>query len=387
MHAEAPAGQDARSRKDSRPHICFVAPKAFPLLAADDTIQVIGGAELQQVIVARGLVQRGYTVTMICLDYGQEDSVYIDGVRVLRAHSPGQGLPGIGFLWPRLTTLWTCLDRAGADIYYQRSASMLTGVVAHYCRIRGKKSVFAASGNPNLERNTSRIQYGRDRWIYEYGLKHADRILVQNAEQLRLCRENFERDATLVPNCYSISSQWHVGSTEQILWVSRIRAIKRPRLFLDLAAALPQHRFTMIGGPGGKNKQLFETVRAQANELQNVTFTGFVPYSEIDKYFDQAALLINTSESEGFPNTFLQAWARGIPSISFIDSGARMEGRKVGVQVDTFNEMYEVVSQLMCDGATRSKIGQESRKYMEAVHSTDRVLDLYEQLFTDLNET
>src|SRR5690606_9813420 len=134
----------------SPPHVCFVAPSAFPLLARDPAIEVIGGAELQQVIVARGLAQRGYPVSMICLDFGQPDRVRIDGVQVLRAFRPNAGLPVIRFIWPRMTSIWNCLKQANAAIYYQRAAGVLTGIVAEYCRRSGRKSVFAAAGNPDL---------------------------------------------------------------------------------------------------------------------------------------------------------------------------------------------------------------------------------------------
>ena len=35
--------------------ICFLAPNAFPVLAEDTNIPFVGGAELQQVMVAKGL--------------------------------------------------------------------------------------------------------------------------------------------------------------------------------------------------------------------------------------------------------------------------------------------------------------------------------------------
>ena len=62
--------------------ICFVSPFTFPLLAQDPNIKHVGGAELQQSILAKALAKQGYKVSMICLDYGQEDGEVIDGVTV-----------------------------------------------------------------------------------------------------------------------------------------------------------------------------------------------------------------------------------------------------------------------------------------------------------------
>ena len=136
----------------SQPSICFVAPNAYPVLAGSHDLPIIGGAELQQVIVAKELARRGHQVSMICLDFGQEDGTEIEGVTVFRAFRPDRGWPVVRFLSPRLTSIWACLARANSDVYYQRTAGMLTGIVARFCLRHGKKSVFAAAGNPDFFR-------------------------------------------------------------------------------------------------------------------------------------------------------------------------------------------------------------------------------------------
>lgn len=366
------------------PKICFVAPNAYPVLAGDEQLAVIGGAELQQVIVSRLLVERGYPVSMVCRNFGQDDALEIDGIRVFRTFRLDDGIPVLRFAWPRLTSTWRALARADADIYYHRSAGMLTGLVAAFCRRAGRKSIFAAAGNPDLERRTSRIRYARDRWIYEYGLRHVDRILVQNEEQKDLCRRNFGRHAVHVPNCYPAPPVQRTGQGRYVLWVSTIRSLKRPELFLDLAESLPNLPFRMIGGPGRGEEALFQSVKTRAGEIGNVEFLGFVPYADIDRHFEAALVFVNTSASEGFPNTFLQAWARAVPTISFIDSGARLDGEPVGFRVDSAAQMAERIDGLLVNEAGRRQQGQRCRQYVESNHSPEHVLALYEQVFDEL---
>jgi glycosyltransferase involved in cell wall biosynthesis len=366
---------------DRRPHVCFVAPHAYLVLAEGHGVDFMGGAELQQVLVARGLVERGYRVSMICLDFGQDDNVKVHGITVLRAFRPDDGIPILRFLWPRLTKLWLCLRRADADIYYQRTAGMLTGVVAAFCQLAGKRSIFAAAGNPDLEKDTSRIRYWRDRRIFEYGVRHVDQVLVQNEEQARLCRTNYGREPILVPNCYPLHSVTGVGPTGHILWTSTLRKLKRPDLFLDLAQALPELRFRMVGGPASGEHALFESIRSRAEELPNVEFVGFVPYAQIDDHFEKAALFVNTSESEGFPNTFLQAWSRGIPTISFIDAGARLDGEPVGLVVRSLEEMKVAINRLLTHTDRYMRLRERSSKYLEKNHAPMGILDRYETIF------
>lgn len=362
---------------DRLPHVCFLAPHAFPLLAGDPAIQMIGGAELQQVIVARGLVRRGYPVSMICLNFGQADRVEVDGIVVHRAYRPTEGLPVLRFLWPRLTSIWNCLARAGADIYYQRAASMLTGVMAAHARRHGRKSIFAVAGDPM-------IRFARDRWIYEYGVRHADRIVVQNEAQEQLIRSQYGRDSVLIPNCYQPSAGGQPTGAPRVLWVSTIRRLKRPELFLDLAEALPGQRFTMVGGPGGGEHRLYGEIRDRASTIDNLEFVGFVPYAEAARYFDNASLFVNTSDTEGFPNTFLQAWARRVPTVSFIDCGARANGGSVGVTVDSFPELVRRVSQLLERESERCELGAMSEAYVRKNHFPEPILDRYEDLFARL---
>jgi glycosyltransferase involved in cell wall biosynthesis len=271
-----------------------------------------------------------------------------------------------------------------ADIYYQRSAGLMTGVVAAYCGMHGKKSVFAASGNPNFERNTNRIRFRRDRWIYEYGLRRVDRVLVQNEEQAKLCLMNFGRKSTLVPNCYHPPAVNRRPNPSEILWVGTIRNVKRPHLFLDLAALLPHLQFTMVGGPAPRDSGMYDEIRTRATSMANVNFAGFVPYAQIDAYFDRAALLLNTSESEGFPNTYLQAWSRGVVTISFADCGAGLNGAAVGRTVLSLQDMAELTTQLMQNAHQRAEEGARCLKHYQRNHTPDTVLDLYERVIEEL---
>jgi len=366
------------------PHICFVAPYAYPLLGDKTDIAVVGGAEMQQVIVARALVARGYPVSMICLNFGQDDRVTIDGVRVYRSFRPAAGLPLVRFFWPRLASTWACLNRVNADIYYQRAAGMLTGVVAFFCSRRGKKSIFAVASNLDLSKDSAVVRCWPDRGIYEYGLRNVDQILVQNPEQARLCQANIAREPVLIPNCYQATGPKELTKRDYILWVSTIRKGKCPDLFLDLAEALPEFRFRMVGGHDCEEYDLFESIRVRASSMANVDFTGFVPYSQIDKQFDGAKLLVSTSASEGFPNIFLQAWSRRVPTLSFVDCGARINEKPVGRIVDSIDEMKSAIMQWMSSDFELELQGNRCLEYFEKNHSVELVLDLYEDVFDKL---
>jgi hypothetical protein len=107
----------------------------------------VGGAEVQQSLIAPALAARGYKVSMIALDYGQDDRAEVKGVTVHKLYKPDAGIPIVRFVHPRLTTLWRVLGEVGADIYYQRSAAALTGFLAAYCKRHGKRAIYSGASD------------------------------------------------------------------------------------------------------------------------------------------------------------------------------------------------------------------------------------------------
>lgn len=366
------------------PHICFVAPNAYPLLAGDYTEQVLGGAELQQVILARELIARDYRVSIICLDFGQKDDLEIDGITVRKTYRLNAGFPILRFFYPRLVQIWSALKRADADIYYTRTASMIVGIVAMFGKIYNKKTIFAAADNLDFSRSNSRIRLRRDRWIYNYGVRNSSTILAQNERQQELCERTFHRMASIIPNCYTMPGGRPSKTRNTVLWVSTIRSMKRPDRLIEIASQLPNRKFVMVGGPDRYESALFESIKKRAETHANIEFAGFVPYSQIGQYFDDAHILVNTSESEGFPNTFLQSWARAIPTISFVDCGAHLGNERIGYLVNSVPEVVELIENLFADDKEYLRAGKSSYEYCKDNHSTESVINKYKELIEDL---
>src|SRR6266850_4938932 len=127
--SEGPGGARPSACDAAKPHICFVAPYAWPVLSGDASLKMVGGAEVQQTILARLFRRNGYRVSMICQDFGQPSRVEVDGIAVHKVFRQDEGLPVLRFLHPRLTKTWRALREVNADIYYQRSTAYLTGVI------------------------------------------------------------------------------------------------------------------------------------------------------------------------------------------------------------------------------------------------------------------
>ncbi|KPK26440.1 MAG: hypothetical protein AMJ61_09035 [Desulfobacterales bacterium SG8_35_2] len=368
------------------PHICFVAPEAYPELTGDTSLKMVGGAQVQQCIIARALAKRGYKVSMICLDFGQPDDLIVDGIRVIKAFKQNAGIPVIRFLYPRMTTYWKSMKIANADIYYQRTSSFLTGLVSFFCRQTGKKMIFSVANDNDLIPGQQYIKYKRDKLIFEWGLNHADAVIVQSKRQKELSKQNYNIDSTFIRSCCeAASNKTGVDKQVDVLWVSTIRTFKKPEIFIELAQRMPEFRFRMIGGPENNNGDPFYgKIKEKADQLPNLEFIGFVPYAEIDKHFDAARLFVNTSEFEGFPNTFLQSWIRGIPTLSFFDPEAVLEGQQVNLVVKTIDELVLNIKELLGSSQKYVTLGKICKRYTEQFHSPEKIINEYSKIFAKL---
>lgn len=318
-------------------HICFVSMTVYPVLHGDTDLQGIGGAELQQVQIARLLLRMGHQVSFVTLDHGQADGEVLQGCRVYKAYRPGAGLPGLRFLFPRWTGIWGALKRANADIYYTRAAGFIPGMLALLRRRCPLRYVYAAASDSDFTPDKVMIQFARDRWLFRFGLRRADAVIVQTEVQRDLLKANYGRDAVLIPNFLDAEPVTLPESARtQVLWVGKLRAIKRPLMFVALARALPDMSFTMIGPHFQDEAGLYEAVMAAAKQLPNLEVLGFQPLPEVEKQFDRARVLVSTSEMEGFPNVFLQAMRRGVPIVSFVDpDGMVAANPELGAIVDS----------------------------------------------------
>jgi glycosyltransferase involved in cell wall biosynthesis len=365
-----------RYQARTRPHICFVAPHAWPVFSGDPKIQVVGGAEVQQSVLARVFAANGYRVSMICLDYGQPDRSRVDGVTVHKTFAPQAGVPVLRFLHPRLTSTWRKLGEVDADIYYCRAASIWLWLTTEFARRRGRRAIYAGASDRDFDPDVGgQLRYARDRWLYRRGLAAADRIVAQNHAQRASCAATHGRDATVIPSCYQLPAQSADAAKDRVLWVAAIHETKRPEMLLQLAARLPQRRFVMIGGPRQGSHALFERMRVQAAALPNVEFKGFLPLAQVEPWFDRARVFVNTSAYEGMPNTFLQAWARGVPTVATVDVGAPVHC--IANDVESLARGVEAAFE-------NPALGARCRAYFERTHSTTAALDCYARLFDQL---
>jgi glycosyltransferase involved in cell wall biosynthesis len=207
------------------------------------------------------------------------------------------------------------------------------------------------------------IQYWRDRKIFEYGLRRADVIAVQSNYQARLLEKHYGLNGDIVNMALDAPQEDLDGERDiDVLWISNIKDVKRPDRSIALARRLPDVKFTMIGGVVQDEKPLYASIEQEAANMPNVDLLGQVPYDKVNEYVAKSKVFLNTSDIEGLPNTFLQAWARKVPVVAFLDPDGLIRSRSLGSRPGNESEMCEALRELLDDESARSRIGNKAHE-------------------------
>ena len=363
--------------------ICFVGIDNYPVLNSLYGSQYMGGESVQQTLLAKAFVQLGYEVSMVVWDMGQPDNETIDSIRVYKMCKMKAGIPGLRFLHPGATSILRALASADADLYYQSCAGMMTGIVSWFCKRKGKKFIFRIAHDTDCMQGKQLIRFWRDRKLYEYGLRNADLVATQNDPQINLLMHNYNIKGVWVNMVAQLPGEMIAKRDIDILWVNNIRDFKRPELAVRIAEKMPEYRVMMIGGPCTGHEKLYNKVENNAGRAPNLDFKGFVPYHQVNEYFSRAKVFINTSDSEGFPNSFLQAWMRGVPVISFFDPGGLIKEMKFGACPETLEQMVSDVREILGNKEKRELIAQRAKKYTCSHYSPPIIAQQYIDIFNN----
>ena len=241
--------------------------------------------------------------------------------------------------------------------------------------------VYRVASDANCVPGRQLIRLWRDRKLYEYGLRRADLVATQTLAQSNLLLEHYGVPSVTVNMAVEPPTEGASNRRDiDVLWVSNLRSVKRPELVLELARQLPQVNFTLAGGV--VYQDYYDEIAAAAARLPNVTMLGHIPYEAIGALFARSRVFLNTSSVEGFPNTFLQAWIRGVPVVTFFDPDRLVRQQRLGLAVDSLADMSAALARLLGDEGEREALGARARRFAQAqfspAHVARHYLDLLE---------
>lgn len=298
-----------------------------------------GGAEIQSWIYARELSLIGNDVYYISQSLnGKTGREIIEGVTVFWIK------PKKHFEFFLFKHYKKILSDIKPDIIIQRMTNYISGKLGMFAKKHKLKYLWICTDNKIPEKLSITKNYFLKRestfrpyyWIKwtiflfytvivdfskNIGIKNCTIAFSQNDYQKSLLKNNYNKDSELIYSCHfmpeiniSINNRFRLRN---ILWTGNFGKHKRPELFLEIYRKLESVKdmnFIMIGEKTNKSSKIF----LNDDLTDNFQCLGRLPFDENLKYFDRATLFINTAvfSGEGFPNTYVQAWLRGVPVLS-----------------------------------------------------------------------
>jgi glycosyltransferase involved in cell wall biosynthesis len=156
-----------------------------------------------------------------------------------------------------------------------------------------------------------------------------------------------------------------------------LRQPKRPDLLIDLAERSPDIKYVVCGGTTTHRSTsgYSQSVIKQFRSLPNIDYRGQVASHIADQVIAEAALLLCTSDQEGFPNTFLQAWNHGTPVVTMqVDPESVIKRLDLGAVAGTVEATVEELHRLINLPGERQEMAHRGMEYILNNHSAEVIV-------------
>jgi glycosyltransferase involved in cell wall biosynthesis len=152
-----------------------------------------------------------------------------------------------------------------------------------------------------------------------------------------------------------------------------------------MAGQCPELHFDVVGDSRlGSDPAYRENLHARASLLPNVHLHGRVPHAEMAELYQGALALVCTSQTEGLPNTFVEAWCCGVPVVSTFDPDGVVSYRGLGFAAHDVWGLVRGAARLIDSPEVRRDISQRARRHYLENHSVQAVIPKFEKIFDDL---
>jgi glycosyltransferase involved in cell wall biosynthesis len=366
---------DAISLNKHKPKIrvCFISPKVYPIFNRSMS-HVFGGAEVDLYMLSTELAKDDhFSVSVIAGDYGQDDIETIENVSIYKSlifsKNPIKGAYKI----------WQAMKKVDGDIYMIKTPSLGVMLLNQFCKRFKKKWVYRIAHDREFD-GCYASKHPLMNKIFLSSLGNASWILSQKQSYLSVVSKkvNVNVKVDAIPNGHRIPSSVSVKK-EGVLWVGRSSMIKRPDIYFKLAQAYSEIPFTMIC-PKAFGDTNYDQLKQKASEIKNISFIEHVSFHKIETYFSEAKVFVNTSDSEGFPNTFIQSTKCQTAILSLgVNPDNFLDNHKCGLcsngHWDQFIKDFKIIYN------NYEAYGQHGYDYASTMHDIQKIIEQYKSQF------
>ena len=321
-------------------------------------------------------------------DFGQKKLEVFNKIKVHKSYKLGLGreklFKRIILALPKILKTFRVLKKINTDICIQRAFGIETFIIALFCKIFRKKFIYMVAHEVDVSGEYEK-RHGLKGKLCTVGMKLADLVIAQHQTQKELLKKEINKESIIIKSVYTIN-QVDKKKSDYILWIARSDEWKKPELFLALAQRFGKERFVMICPRAAASPDLFNKIKRESKKIANLKFIDYIPFKKNDLYFQKAKILINTSEHEGFPNTFIQAAKNRTPILSLrVNPDGMLEKYKIGMCANgNFEKMIEQLKILLENKKLWQEMLENGYKYAKENHDIKKIIKEYKKILYSL---
>lgn len=353
-----------------RLHVCLTCIELF----ADS---IYGGFGRSTRFIARELANRGLTVSIVVprRSATHPDTYRLDGATV-HQYDPGRPWHAVAIF-----------KKLGADVYHSQDTSLGTFLA----QVAAPSAAHVVTFRDPMDRVDWRIETDhanghRAGWAL-YRLFINNPLItraVRRADALYCAAEflipktvglfGLQRQPGFLPSPVEMPADVPKDERPTVCYVGRWEGRKRVELFFDLAAECPDVQFIAVGGARDATRDT--ALRQRYGGIPNLHMTGVLDQftgSEWSQVLGRSWILVNSSLREGLPTTFVEAAAHRCAILSFTDPDGF--STRFGHRAPE-GGLRDGLRYLLQD-ARWKVLGQDGRRYVERVFSTEAAMDAH----------
>lgn len=398
LGAYGPSGENgaAGSTLAGTLHVCVLSPLGAGLYKSD--VGYSGGAEFQLFLLARALSSEAdYRVSVLTTVNDGAGTEQVGLVTLIKRRAGGR-LDNNG-CWPApkvirgyvsaFLEMFALLRSIDADVYIHAGAGVEVGAYALICRLLHRRFVFVVASSADLCEPYGKVRSPL-RWLYPLGVRFAHTVVCRSEEQQEWLHTRFHKAGVVIRSAHAeVKAQSRDQAPSErhtLLWVGRVTPVKRPHQFLDVVRHFSDEPCTMVIMKDDGYPDLWLEIRKQAAALPNLRVCENVAWHAMDRFFEEAKVLVCTSEYEGFPNTFVQAAMAGAPILSWsVDPDGVLVRHGIGMcAAGSFEELLRMLQQLLSSRSLRDEYGRRAYAYATEYHRLSDAVERFKHMIRSL---
>jgi glycosyltransferase involved in cell wall biosynthesis len=350
-----------------------------------------GGGELQVALLAKALALKGHDVVIVNPS-ATESFVTAEGVRLINIPDWNKGFRGFRLFKYRIPALKKVLTEEKADYYYVRMRSYMH--LIPYLVSKKLKSKFIVAIACDLDTLSFWEKFKHEYipkfnliqfltlsvpndFVFNYLLRKSDHITIQHRGQ-ELNSNTAKPRTTLYPNIFNFSDIAQVKRSpgDYFIHVGSLTVLKGSVNLLQLVKKIDKkNKIVIVGKPKDRRS---EKIYKELGKFENVTLKGAVDHRQTIEIIANAKALISTSNFEGFPNIFLEAWATGVPVISLkVNPGNVIKKHRLGIYCEgDLEKMKTSIESNATDCIDGNNLTSYVYEYHDFHTAADRFLNL-----------